>query len=164
MPDEHVVAKLLGRRGCDACGNNYNLADVHDDERGVYMPPILPANADTLKDGELRCDCGAVLSTRADDTAAVISERLEVYHEETAPLIAHYRQRGLLAEYRVRYGVGDMDGLVRTIPPTAQAVNLLASVSSWLWLREGGLAAGRRAARGARRGMTAAAAPANNSC
>ena len=65
VPDEHVVAKLLGRRGCDACGNNYNLADVHDDERGVYMPPILPANADAQDDGELRCDCGAVLSTRA---------------------------------------------------------------------------------------------------
>ena len=77
------------------------------------------------------------------DQAAVISERLEVYHEETAPLIAHYRQRGLLAEYRVRYGVGDMDLLVRTIAPAAQAVNLLASVSSWLWLREGGLVAGR---------------------
>ncbi len=59
----------------------------------------------------MRCECGAALSTRADDTAAVIAKRLELYHEETAPLIAHYRSRGLLAEYRVRRGVGDMAGL-----------------------------------------------------
>ena len=122
VPDEHVVTKLLGRCGCDACGKSFNSASVHDEQNGVFMPPILPANVSAGGSaaaqqqsgvwGEMHCDCGALLSKRADDTEEVIAERLEVYHAETAPLIEHYRQRGLLAEYRVRYGLGDMDRLV----------------------------------------------------
>ena len=42
---------------------------------------------------------------RADDTADVIRRRLEVYFEQTAPLVAVYRERGILIEVN---GMGDM--------------------------------------------------------
>jgi adenylate kinase len=122
VPDEHVVAKLLGRLGCDACGRSYNTADVCDAERGVFMPPILPdpANAKSRAPAAFVrafmaaagwCECGGQLRSRSDDTAEVIERRLALYHAETAPLVDYYREQGLLAEYRVRYGVGDMVGL-----------------------------------------------------
>ena len=39
------------------------------------------------------------------------SKRLALYHAETVPLVEYHREWGLLAEHRVRYGVGDMAGL-----------------------------------------------------
>ncbi|MBC7325323.1 MAG: adenylate kinase, partial [Moorella sp. (in: Bacteria)] len=46
-----------------------------------------------------KCDiCGGKLLQRADDTAATVARRLDVYSEQTAPLIAYYRERGLLRE------------------------------------------------------------------
>ena len=120
VPDDHVIAKLLGRSGCDDCGKSYNVADVHDDVNNVYMPPILPAGAEEhlnhAADGkfdvsQLRCDCGGRLSSRSDDTAEVIERRLALYHAETSPLVDYYRKEGLLTSYHVRYGTGDMEQL-----------------------------------------------------
>ena len=123
VPDEHVIAKLVGRRGCDSCGASYNVADVRDDVAGVYMPPMLPpSSVDMLPTssykrcsdagGLLLCGCGSQLSSRSDDCPDVIGARLAVYHRETSPLIEHYRGKGVVADYRVRYGMGDMEGLV----------------------------------------------------
>ena len=106
VPDEHVVAKMLGRRACDLCGRSYNLADVHDDKNGVYMPPILPRGGATT-----HCECGGALVSRTDDTATTIEERLRVYYTETAPLVEHYRSLGVLVNYRVARGLGDLDQL-----------------------------------------------------
>ena len=90
------------------------------------MPPILPAAAASVADvrgsgtsdsdsvidiSQLRCDCGGRLSSRADDTAEVIEQRLAVYHSETAALVDYYHSEGVLVEYRVRYGTGDMEQL-----------------------------------------------------
>jgi adenylate kinase len=49
---------------------------------------------------------------RADDTEAVIRRRQEVYEEQTAPLIAVYRERGLLVEVD---GMGEIDGVTHRI-------------------------------------------------
>jgi adenylate kinase len=43
------------------------------------------------------CDrCGGELYHRSDDTEATVRRRLEVYREQTAPLLAYYRERGFL--------------------------------------------------------------------
>ena len=42
----------------------------------------------------------------------MIGARLAVYHSETSPLVEHYRAEGVVADYRVRHGVGDMDHVV----------------------------------------------------
>jgi adenylate kinase len=70
--DETLVKRLSGRRSCPDCGAVYN----------VYFNP--PGTEDT-------CDrCGGTLVHRADDTPETVSRRLEVYREQTAPLVAYY--------------------------------------------------------------------------
>jgi adenylate kinase len=75
---EVIVDRLSGRRSCPRCGKVYH----------VRFDPS-PAGA--------RCGgCGAELIQREDDREATIRRRMKVYEEETAPLLAYYRDRGLL--------------------------------------------------------------------
>lgn len=70
--DEVIVQRLAGRRSCPACGAVYN----------VYTNP---------PETEGRCDrCGAELVHRPDDSPETVRRRLEVYRDETEPLIRHY--------------------------------------------------------------------------
>jgi len=78
VPDARLTARLVGRRVCGSCGRNYHVD---------FRPPA----------AEGRCDaCGGALVQRRDDTPAVVSERLDVYHRQIAPLRDHYRRRDLL--------------------------------------------------------------------
>jgi hypothetical protein len=77
---EKIVERLSGRRTCRKCGGNYHL---------TYVPPRTPG----------RCDaCGGELYQRDDDRPESITQRLEVYEHQTAPLFQYYQQHGLLAE------------------------------------------------------------------
>jgi adenylate kinase len=75
----HVLRRLASRRVCNDCGANYSVID---------NPPRVPGLCDV---------CGGEVIQRDDDTEAAIRRRLELYERETAPLIAWYRERGLLA-------------------------------------------------------------------
>lgn len=78
VADDVIVERLSSRRSCPACGTVFNL---------VFSPPR----------AEGVCDkCGAGLVLRDDDRESVIRERLRVYHEKTAPLSNHFRERGVL--------------------------------------------------------------------
>ena len=80
ITDQEVVERLTGRRTCKAAGHIYHIK---------YMPPKT-ANV---------CDHdGSELYTRSDDTIESVMTRLEVYREQTLPLIDFYRVRGLLAD------------------------------------------------------------------
>lgn len=73
---EVLVARITARRQCPTCSTIYNM---------ISKPP---------KVDEI-CDLdGTPLTQRADDTEAVIRERLKAYEEQTGPAIAHYMQRG----------------------------------------------------------------------
>jgi adenylate kinase len=76
VDDEALVKRLSGRRSCPRCGNVYN---IHFDP-----PP-----------SEGRCACGGDLVLRSDDEVATVRRRLEVYQEQTAPLIKHYERTGV---------------------------------------------------------------------
>jgi adenylate kinase len=77
---EAVVERIAGRRTCRDCGKMYHVR---------FDPPRT----------EGRCDsCGGELYLRDDDREETIRKRLNVYQEQTAPLIAYYRSRGLLSE------------------------------------------------------------------
>lgn len=73
-----LLERIVNRRSCPTCGEIYNISTD---------PPARPGVCD--KDG-------AALVQRKDDTAEVFTNRLQVYLEQTMPLLDYYRQRGLL--------------------------------------------------------------------
>lgn len=78
VPRQRLLERLAGRRVCSKCGCVYNL---------ISDPP--------RHDGV--CDvCGGAVVQRADDTPSAVEKRLDLYYVETAPLAAHYANRGLL--------------------------------------------------------------------
>ncbi|HPD97456.1 MAG TPA: adenylate kinase [Synergistales bacterium] len=78
VPEELVVQRLTGRRICGQCGEIYNIRFKDTKVPGV-------------------CDrCGGVLQQRDDDREEVVHRRLEVYEEQTAPLIDYYETKGNL--------------------------------------------------------------------
>ena len=78
VPDSAIVNRMSGRRTCPSCGATYHVS---------HNPP----------QHEDVCDsCGAALIVRPDDDPEVVRGRLQVYHDQTEPLIADYRERGLL--------------------------------------------------------------------
>jgi adenylate kinase len=85
---EVLTKRLTGRRTCSKTGKVLN----------IYFSPQEELDACILAGGELR--------QRADDTVETIRNRLEVYQQQTAPLIAYYGERGLL---RVVAAEGSVD-------------------------------------------------------
>lgn len=80
VPDEVIVNRMSGRRACVKCGATYHI---------VYAAPA--------KEGV--CDkCGEALVLRSDDAPETVKGRLNVYHEQTQPLIAYYTEQGVLRE------------------------------------------------------------------
>lgn len=78
VPDENIIQRMSGRRACVGCGATYHI---------VYNP--------TKKEGI--CDkCGQALILREDDKPETVKKRLQVYHEQTQPLIDHYEKKGAL--------------------------------------------------------------------
>jgi adenylate kinase len=97
IPDEVVVRRLSGRRVCSSCGAIYHVEN---------MPPKR----------ENVCDaCGGELYTRDDDKIEAIRNRLEVYRRQTEPLIAYYRERGLLHDIDSSESVEHSDSQIRRI-------------------------------------------------
>jgi adenylate kinase len=84
IPDSGVLERLSGRRVCRGCGHNFHT---------LFDAP--------KKDGV--CDhCGGEVYTRDDDRPEAVQKRLEVYRAQTAPLIDHYRSKGLLLDVDAR--------------------------------------------------------------
>ncbi|MGI5161247.1 adenylate kinase [Microbispora sp. CA-102843] len=78
VEDDEVVRRLAGRRTCRSCGKVWHV---------VFDPPAV----------EDVCDaCGGELFQRDDDREETIRRRLEVYQEQTAPLISFYADEGIL--------------------------------------------------------------------
>ena len=78
VPDENIVNRMGGRRACVGCGATYHV---------VYNP--------TKTEGI--CDaCGEKLILRDDDKPETVQKRLDVYHQQTQPLIDYYNKAGIL--------------------------------------------------------------------
>ena len=104
---EHVIKqKLLGRRSCANCKQSFNLADVLTD--GYDMPAILP-NPEKCSNG---IACKPQLISRDDDTEEVISHRLDVYRQETAPLLKYFSGKGALRSFIVKKGISETNQLI----------------------------------------------------
>lgn len=80
VPDSNIVNRMSGRRACLNCGATYHLEHIPTKVEGI-------------------CDtCGAQLVLRDDDKPETVLKRLEVYHEQTKPLIDYYNKQAILVE------------------------------------------------------------------
>lgn len=80
VADENIINRMSGRRACVGCGATYHI---------VYNPTKEEGICDT---------CGEKLILRDDDQPETVKKRLDVYHEQTQPLIDYYNGKGKLAE------------------------------------------------------------------
>ena len=99
VPRDLVLQRISARRVCRDCGANYIA-------RGTEP-------ADWLCDA-----CGGEVTQRDDDTAEAVSRRLDLYEEQTAPLIEYYGRMGRLA---VIDGVGSPDEVFRRLTAAVEA-------------------------------------------
>lgn len=78
VPDENIIRRMSGRRACISCGATYHIEYIRPAEEGI-------------------CDeCGKELVLREDDRPETVGKRLDVYHEQTQPLIDFYGKKGIL--------------------------------------------------------------------
>lgn len=92
---EEIVKRITGRRSCADCGAIYNIYFSKPKQAGV-------------------CDkCGGTnLTHRADDNEETVRSRLQVYEEQTAPLVTFYSEKNLLATIA---GTGSIDEIFSAV-------------------------------------------------
>lgn len=78
VPDENIVNRMGGRRACLNCGATYHI---------VFNPTKLDGVCDT---------CGKQTVLREDDKPETVQNRLQVYHEQTQPLLDYYKEQNIL--------------------------------------------------------------------
>lgn len=78
VPDENIINRMSGRRACLGCGATYHI---------TFNPPVKEGICDT---------CGQELVLRDDDKPETVKKRLDVYHQQTQPLIDYYKKQGIL--------------------------------------------------------------------
>ncbi|MBQ1285063.1 MAG: adenylate kinase [Lachnospiraceae bacterium] len=80
VPDQNIIDRMGGRRACVSCGATYHIVNIPPKKEGI-------------------CDvCGAELILRDDDKPETVKKRLDVYHEQTQPLIDYYKAEGVLKD------------------------------------------------------------------
>lgn len=78
VPDDNIIRRMSGRRACLACGATYHIEHVPPKKEGI-------------------CDkCGEELVLRDDDRPETVGNRLQVYKDQTQPLIEFYEKKGVL--------------------------------------------------------------------
>lgn len=78
VPDENIIDRMSGRRACLNCGATYHIVNLPSKKEGI-------------------CDvCGEKLVLRDDDKPETVKKRLQVYHEQTQPLIDYYNKKEVL--------------------------------------------------------------------
>ncbi len=80
-PEELIISRITGRRVCRNCGVNYHIKNMPPREEGI-------------------CDrCRGELYARDDDREETIIKRLQVYNEETRPLVKYYNDKEILMNF-----------------------------------------------------------------
>lgn len=99
VPDANIISRMGGRRACVGCGATYHV---------VYNAPAKEDVCDT---------CGEKLILRDDDRPETVQKRLDVYHDQTQPLIEYYKEAGVLREVD---GTVDMEEVFSAIVEVLQ--------------------------------------------
>lgn len=94
VPDENIISRMGGRRACVGCGATYHIVNIPSKVEGI-------------------CDrCGGELILRDDDKPETVKKRLDVYHEQTQPLIDYYTKKGIIKDVD---GTMDMEDVFKAI-------------------------------------------------
>ena len=79
LEDQAIIDRMSGRRVCKSCGATFHVVNIPPKKEGI-------------------CDeCEGELITRDDDVPETVKKRLNVYHEQTAPLIDYYKEHSFNA-------------------------------------------------------------------
>ena len=78
LEDQAIIDRMSGRRVCKSCGATYHVVNIPPKTEGVCA------------------ECDGELIVRDDDAPETVKKRLDVYHEQTAPLIDYYKKQGIL--------------------------------------------------------------------
>ncbi len=78
VPREKLIARLTGRRVCPVCGASYHV---------LFNKPEVEGKCNS---------CGGELYQRSDDNDEAVDTRLDVYEDQTQPLVDYYANQGLL--------------------------------------------------------------------
>ena len=95
VSEDELLRRLTGRRVCRQCSATYHL---------VSAPPARPGVCDR---------CGGELYQRDDDREETVKRRLDVYTRQTAPLLDHYRDQGLLTTVDGQGTIGAVRDAIR---------------------------------------------------
>lgn len=95
---EALIKRLTGRRVCKDCGASYHIVNVPPKKEGV-------------------CDiCGGELIQRKDDNIQTVENRINVYEDQTAPLIGYYKEAGSLVDFDGEASLDEVfDAIVQAI-------------------------------------------------
>ncbi len=100
VENEILIRRIVGRRICKQCGATFHVEFNKPNQEGI-------------------CDvCGGNLYQRSDDTEATAGSRLDVYDNQTSPLLAYYQSQGLLKTVN---GDQPLDNVFNDIKKTLEA-------------------------------------------
>jgi len=95
--DEIIIERLSGRRVCSECGTIFHVKNI---------PPKIEGICDV---------CDGKLIQREDDKPDSIKKRLDVYKNQTAPLIGYYKEKGILAEIDASKPIEKVDEIISDV-------------------------------------------------
>lgn len=94
---EELIRRLIGRRVCKDCGATYHIDTMKSKVDGV-------------------CDiCGGPLYQRSDDNVEAVENRIEIYEEQTMPLIEYYETAGVLTEIDGSIGLENVFKTIKVV-------------------------------------------------
>lgn len=88
VPDEVLTERICGRWVHKASGRSYHVK---------FAPPKSLGDSEPSEDTMLDDETGEPLMQRADDTEEALTKRLQGYHEQTVPILAHYEPTGVVS-------------------------------------------------------------------
>ena len=87
-----LVGRAVGRRICKSCGATYHVE---------FNPPKVDGVCDV---------CGGELYQRADDNEETVSKRIQVYLDETKPLVNYYSEEGIISNINGQQSIDNVFG------------------------------------------------------
>lgn len=108
LPKHILIQKLLGRRICQICDQNFNVASIKEEQ--FDMPPLLPSSDCKICKGHPK------LIMRNDDTEETIHHRLQSYENSYIPILDFFKKKNcVFINFQLQKGIKDFDRLYNIV-------------------------------------------------